>query len=281
MTDVFTKLSLYLQYPFVRYALAAGVLIALSASILGVTLVLKRYSFIGDGLSHVAFGAMAIASVLNLVSDMAVVLPVTILSAVLLLRGGKNKKTKGDADIAMLSVGTLAIGYLIMSIFSTSPNVSGDVCSTLFGSSSILTLSKEDVWLCAIMSGIVLLVFALLYNKIFLVTFDENFARGTGTHADFYNTIIAIITAVIIVLAMNLAGSLLTSALIVFPAVSAMRISKSFKSVIIVSGIFSVVCTFLGMIISILISAPVGPMIVAVDIIGYLTFILISKIKKL
>jgi zinc transport system permease protein len=277
MTDIFLKLSEYMAYPFVRYALAASVLIALCSSLLGVTLVLKRYSFIGDGLSHVAFGAMAIASVLNFAADMIIVMPVTIISAVLLLRTGRNAKIKGDAAIAMVSVGTLAVGYLIMNIFSASPNISGDVCSTLFGSTSILTLSKGDVWLCAAMSVIVILVFVFLYNKIFAVTFDEAFAAATGVHAEFYNSLIAVITAVIIVLAMNLAGSLLTSALIIFPALSAMRIFKSFKSVIVCSGVISVVCTALGMVISILASAPVGSTIVVVDIFAFALFTLIGK----
>lgn len=280
MSDIIIKLSEYFSYPFVRYALAAGVLIALCSSLLGVTLVLKRYSFIGDGLSHVAFGAMSVAAVLNLFSDMIIVMPVTAAAAVLLLRGGRNTKIKGDAAIAMVSVGTLAIGYLIMNIFSSSPNISGDVCSSLFGSASILTLSREDVWLCAVMSIIVLLIYIFLYNKIFSVTFDEDFAAATGMHTEFYNTLIALVTAVIIVLAMNIAGSLLTSALIIFPALSSMRIFKSFKSVIICSAVVSVVCAALGMIVSILFSAPAGSMIVAVDILAFALFTAAGKLKK-
>lgn len=167
------KLGMYLQYPFVRYALIVGVLIALCSSLLGITLVLKRFSFIGDGLSHVAFGAMAIASVLNLTNETLLVLPITVISAVLLLRTGQNAKIKGDAAIAMISVGALAFGYLIMNIFSTSSNLSGDVCSTLFGSTSILTLNKWEVWLCTVLSVLVAAIFILFYNKIFAVTFDE------------------------------------------------------------------------------------------------------------
>ena len=279
MTEIILKLAEYMAYPFVRYALIAGVLTALCSSLLGVTLVLKRYSFIGDGLSHVAFGAMAIASVLNLVSDMVVILPVTIIAAILLLKGGRKVKIKGDAAIAMLSVGALAIGYLFMNIFSSSPNLSGDVCSTLFGSASILTLSKTDVWLCVGLSALVLAIFIVLYNKIFAVTFDEAFAAAVGIHTEIYNLLISVITAVIIVLAMNLVGSLLTSALIIFPPLSAMRLFKSFKGVIICSAVTSVICTALGMVISILVSAPVGSVIVAVDIVVFLIFSLISCAK--
>ena len=266
---IFDKFMMYLQYPFVRYALIVGILIALCSSLLGVTLVLKRFSFIGDGLSHVAFGAIAIASVFNLTNKMLLVLPVTIISAVLLLRTGQNAKIKGDAAIAMISVGTLAFGYLIMNIFSTSSNLSGDVCSTLFGSTSILTLTQKEVWVCIVLSIAVVIIFVLFYNKIFAVTFDENFAKAAGTSADTYNLLIAIVIAVIIVLAMNLVGSLLISALVIFPALSAMRIFRSFKSVTIFSAILSVICAFGGMVISILAGTPVGSTIVAVDVAAF------------
>ena len=268
----------YLQLPFVRYALIVGVLIALCSSLLGVTLVLKRFSFIGDGLSHVAFGAMAIASIINLTNDMLLVMPITIISAILLLWTGQNAKIKGDAAIAMISVGALAIGYLLMNKFSTSTNLSGDVCSTLFGSTSILTLTKTEVWLCIIISIIVVAAFVFFYNKIFAVTFDENFARAIGTKANTYNFIIAVIIAVIIVLAMNLVGSLLVSALIIFPALSAMRVFKSFKAVTLCSVIFSVVCALTGMLISILDGTPVGSTIVAVDIVVFFVFCIIGKV---
>lgn len=272
------QLTLYFQYPFVRYALIVGVLIALCSSLLGVTLVLKRFSFIGDGLSHIAFGAMAIATIFNLTSNMVLVLPITVICAVLLLKTGQNTKIKGDAAIAMISVGSLAIGYLIMNIFSTGPNLSGDVCSTLFGSTSILTLNLVEVWLCIILSIFVVIFFVLNYNKIFAVTFDENYARATGTKVDLYNFIIAIIIAVIIVLAMNLVGSLLISALVIFPAISAMRIYKSFKSVTICSVIISVFSAFVGIIVSILAGTPVGSTIVAIDIVMFLLSVLIAKI---
>ena len=264
------KLFLYLQYPFVRYALIVGVLIALCSSLLGVTLVLKRFSFIGDGLSHVAFGAMAIAAVLRLTNEMALVLPLTIISAILLLRTGQTTKIKGDAAIAMISVGALAFGYLLMNLFPTSSNISGDVCTTLFGSTSILTLTKEEVWLCIGLSAAVLLIFILFYNKIFAVTFDENFAKATGTNADAYNLLIAIVIAVIIVLAMNLVGSLLISALVIFPALSSMRLFRNFRSVTVFSAVLSVVCSLLGLLISILAGTPVGSTIVAVDVIAFL-----------
>lgn len=263
------KLALYLQYPFVRYALIVGVLIALCSSLLGVTLVLKRYSFIGDGLSHVAFGTTAIAAVLNLTNEMLLVLPVTVISAILLLRAGQNAKIKGDAAIAMISVGALAFGYLIMNLFSASSNLSGDVCSTLFGSTSILTLSRREVWLCAVLSVLVVAIFILFYNKIFAVTFDEDFSTATGTKSSAYNLLIAVIIAVIIVLAMNLVGSLLISALLIFPALSAMRLFKSFKSVTICSGVLSVLCAFLGIIVSILAGTPVGSTIVAADVVAF------------
>ena len=254
---MFETLRMYFQYPFVRYALIVGVLIALCSSLLGVTLVLKRFSFIGDGLSHVAFGAMAIASVLNITNNMLFILPVTVICAILLLRAGQNTRIKGDAAIAMISVGALAIGYLLMNLFSTSPNISGDVCSTLFGSTSILTLTKGEVWLCGILSVVVVAIFILFYNKIFAVTFDENFARATGTRANAYN-------------AMNLVGSLLISALVIFPALSAMRLFKSFRSVTISAAVLSVLSAAAGILISILAGTPVGSTIVAVDIAVFL-----------
>lgn len=267
---MFETLRMYFQYPFVRYALIVGVLIALCSSLLGVTLVLKRFSFIGDGLSHVAFGAMAIASVLNITNNMLFILPVTVICAILLLRAGQNTRIKGDAAIAMISVGALAIGYLLMNLFSTSPNISGDVCSTLFGSTSILTLTKGEVWLCGILSVVVVAIFILFYNKIFAVTFDENFARATGTRANAYNLLIAVVIAVIIVLAMNLVGSLLISALVIFPALSAMRLFKSFRSVTIIAAVLSVLSATAGILISILAGTPVGSTIVAVDIAAFL-----------
>ena len=273
------KLSLYLSYPFVRYALIVGVLIALSSSLLGVTLVLKRFSFIGDGLSHVAFGAIAIAAVLHLSNDMPLVLAITVLSAVLLLRVGQNAKIKGDAAIAMISTGALAIGYLLMNLFPTSGNVSGDVCTTLFGSTSILTLTRVEVWLCVALSAVVLAVFLLFYHRIFSVTFDESFAQATGVDARRYNLLIAVITAVTIVLAMNLVGSLLISALVIFPALSAMRVFKSFRSVTLCSAALSVCCALLGIVVAILAGTPVGSTIVAADIAAFGVFSLAGMLS--
>lgn len=274
------KIALYLQYPFVRYALIVGILIALSSSLLGVTLVLKRFSFIGDGLSHVAFGAMAIAAVLDLSDDMLLVTVITVASAILLLRTGQNTKIKGDAAIAMISVGALAFGYLIMNIFSTSSNLAGDVCSTLFGSTSILTLTKNEVLLCIILSVLVVAIFVVFYNKIFAVTFDESFAKAAGTRADAYNLLIAVVIALVIVLAMNLVGSLLISALVIFPALSAMRIFRSFLMVTVFSAVFSVLCAFLGIMISIVAGTPVGSTIVAVDVAGFALCALAGAIRK-
>ena len=279
MSEVFVKLYNYLQFPFVRYALIVGVLIAFCSSLLGVTLVLKRFSFIGDGLSHVAFGAMAVAAVAGLTNDIPVVLIITTASAVLLLKAGQNAKIKGDAAVAMISVGALAIGYLLMNVFSKSANVSGDVCTTLFGSTSILTLNKTKVWLCVILSVIVTLVFIIFYNRIFAVTFDENFARATGTKASVYNLMIAVIVAAVIVLAMNLVGSLLVSALVIFPALSSMRVFKTFKSVTVCSALISVLCSLLGILISIVASTPVGSTIVLVDILAFLVFYTVGALK--
>lgn len=296
MTEMLDTLSRYLQYPFVQKALIVGVLIALCSSLLGVSLVLKRLSFIGDGLSHVAFGALAVSSILagfiktagtqNAVllwiseNEMVVILPITVITAVLLLRSGGNGKIKGDAGLAMLSVGALGLGYLLMNKFSTSGNVSGDVCTTLFGSTSILTLSNTDVTVCIVMSVIVIAVFCLFYNRIFAVTFDESFAGATGTNAAGYNMLIAVITAVIIVLAMNLVGSLLISALVIFPALSAMRVFKSFRKVVISSAIISVFCSALGILVSIVASTPVGSTVVAIDIIVFIIFSILGMIKK-
>ena len=274
------KLNFYFQYPFVRYALIVGILIALCSSLLGVTLVLKRFSFIGDGLSHVAFGAMAVASVLNFTNNMIFILPVTILCAILLLRTGQNTKIKGDAAIAMISVGALAIGYLLMNIFATGPNLSGDVCSTLFGSTSILTLTKEQVVLCCVLSVIVVLVFILFYHKIFCVTFDETFAKATGMNTDFYNLLIAVITAVIIVLAMNLVGSLLISALVIFPALSAMRMFRTFLKVTICSAVLSVTCALVGILVSVLAGTPVGSTIVATDMAAFLVSCMVGRFMR-
>lgn len=269
----------YLSYPFVRYALIVGVLIALCSSLLGVILVLKRFSYIGDGLSHVAFGAMAISAVVGLTDNMALTLPITIVCAILLLWTGQNTKIKGDAAIAMISVGALAVGYLLMNLFPTSSNISGDVCSTLFGSMKILTLTKNEVILSIVLSVVVVLLFVLFYNRFFAVTFDESFAKAVGTKTNLLNLLIATVIAVIIVLAMNLVGSLLVSALVIFPALSAMRIFKSFRSVTICSAVISVVCALLGIVLSLLLGTPVGSTIVVTDIAAFIICIIVGKIR--
>ena len=284
MRELFEQIATYFQFQFVQYAFIVGILIALCSSLLGVTLVLKRFSFIGDGLSHMAFCTMAVAAVINLTNSMILSLPITIIAAVILLRSSTNAKIKGDAAVAMLAVGSLAMGYLLMNVFPTSSNVSADVCTTLFGSISILTLSTFEVWMCFGLSLLTVVVFIVFYNKIFAVTFDENFARATGVKANWYNLLIAVVTAIIIVLAMNLVGSLLISALIIFPALSSMRVFKSFKSVTISSAIISVVCTAIGILVSIMAGTPVGPTIVLADIVTFLVFLLvgfiISRIRK-
>ena len=270
MNEIFAKLAMYMEYPFVRYAVIVGVLIALCSSLLGVTLVLKRFSFIGDGLSHVAFGALSVAAVLGMTNRMTVVLPITLVAAVLLLRAGKEAKIKGDAAIAMISVTSLAFGYLLMNLFSASANVSGDVCSTLFGSTSILTLMEQEVWLSVALSVVILLIFVLFYQKIFAVTFDEDFARAVGTNAGRYNLIIAVVVAVIIVLAMNLVGSLLISAFVIFPALSSMRLFHTFFSVTVCSAVLSVLCALSGILLSVLAGTPVGATVVAMDAAAFL-----------
>lgn len=279
MPEIVEKLSFYMEFPFVRYAIVVGVLVSLCSSLLGVTLVLKRYSYIGDGLSHVAFGALSVAAVLKVMNNMLVILPVTAAVAVLLLCTGKNARIKGDAAVAMVSVGALAIGYLLMNIFSTSANISGDVCTTLFGSTSILTLKLEEVVLCIVLSCVVLFCFVLFYNKIFTITFDENFAQATGVNTTLFNLLIAVIVAVIIVLAMNLVGALLVSALVVFPALSAMRVFKSFRAVTVAAAIISVVCSLVGIVVAILAGTPVGSTIVAADIVAFGLFYSVSLVQ--
>ncbi len=291
--ELFDTLSYYMQNAQVRNALIVGVLVALCASLLGVTLVLKRFSFIGDGLSHVAFGAMAISSVTGVLvsawkpiidstNNMIIVMPITVLSAVLLLRTGQNAKIRGDAAVAMISVGALAVGYLLMhlDIFPSNGNVAGDVCTTLFGASNILTLTAGDVTFCVVVSVLVMAAFVLLYNKLFAVTFDEDFATATGTNANVYNLIIAIIIAVIIVISMNFVGSLLVSALIIFPALSAMRVLKNFKAVTVCSACLSVLCASLGFFVSLLLETPLGATMVAVNIVCFGVFSLIGAVKN-
>lgn len=277
MSALLDKLTLAFSYPFVRYALIVGVLVALCASLFGVTLVLKRFSFIGDGLSHVAFGAMAVAGVLKLTNNLPLVLALTVAAAVLLLRTGQNTRLKGDAAIAMYSVGALALGYLLMSVSSGSANLAGDVCSTLFGSTSMLTLTRDEVLLCVVLSAVVLALFVLLYHRMFALVFDESFARATGAPTELYNLLIAVVVAVIIVLGMHLIGSLLISALILFPALSAMRVFRSFRAVTLCAALLAVSCALLGLLASILADTPVGASIVAVNILAFAVCCLVGR----
>ena len=280
---IIEKLQMYFQFDFVRRAFVVGILVALCAALLGEILVLKRFSFIGDGLSHVAFGAMAVAGVVGVTNEMVIVMPVTIACAVILLCSSENSKIKGDAAVALISVSALALGYLVLNVFSSvtnSSNISGDVCSALFGSTSILTLSKAEVWLCVGLAVAVIVMYVVFYNKIFAMTFDQNFARATGTKVKTYNAIVAVITAVIIVLAMNLVGSLLISALVIFPALSAMRVFKSFLSVTVCSAVVSVVCAVLGLLTAILFGTPIGSTIVAVDLVCFGIFSAVGAIMR-
>ena len=269
-------LAEYLEQPYVQKALLVGVLISMCTALLGVTLVLRRFSFIGDGLSHVAFGAMAVAAVVGLTNDMLLVMPVTIVCAVLLLSVGQHAKVKGDASVAMISVGALAVGYLLMNRFPPSgrSNITVDVCATLFGGTSILTLRPEEVILSIVLSIVVVVFFLFFYHKIFAVTFDESFATATGTKTRLYNLLLAIIIAVVIVLAMKLVGSLLISALVVFPALSAMRLFKSFRSVTICAACLSVICTVAGFLSAAMFSTPVGSTIVVANIAVFALFTL-------
>lgn len=277
--DLFETFFGYLQYGFVQRAFVVGILISLCASLLGVMLVFRRFSYLGDSLSHVAFGAMAIAAALNFSDDLLVMLPVTILCAVFLLRSGNGSLIKGDASIAMMSVGSLAMGYLLMNLFSKKANLSGDVCSTLFGSTSILTLSLLDTVLCASLSIVVILLFVVFYNQIFAVIFDETFAKASGIPVEAFNLFAAIVTATVIVFAMRLVGSLLVSALIIFPTVSAMRLFKSFRGVTLFAVVLSVLCTAIGIVIAILAGTPVGSTIVGINLVAFLVCSVFRRVR--
>lgn len=277
--DLFETFFGYLHYGFVQRAFVVGILISLCASLLGVMLVFRRFSYLGDSLSHVAFGAMAIAAALNFSDDLLVMLPVTILCAVFLLRSGNGSLIKGDASIAMMSVGSLAMGYLLMNLFSKKANLSGDVCSTLFGSTSILTLSLLDTVLCASLSIVVILLFVIFYNQIFAVIFDETFAKASGIPVEAFNLFAAIVTATVIVFAMRLVGSLLVSALIIFPTVSAMRLFKSFRGVTLFAVVLSVLCTAIGIVIAILAGTPVGSTIVGINLVAFLACSVFRRVR--
>ncbi len=278
---MFDRLSEYFTFPSVRYAVIAGILISLCAGLLGVILVLKRYAMIGDGLSHVAFGAMAVAAVVGW-APMTVAIPVTVGVAILLLLAGEKRLIKGDSAIAMLSAGALAVGYLLLNLFPSSEtgSLSGDVCASLFGSTSMLTLDTADVWLCVGLSVAVMGFFALFYHKIFAVTFDEAFATTSGVRVRLYNFLIAAVSGIVIVLAMKLVGALLISSLIIFPALSSMRVFRSFRAVVLCSGILAVAGSLIGLLAALLLSTPTGASVAVAQILIFSLFTLIGKIKK-
>ncbi len=271
----------YFSFPSVRYAVIAGILISLCAGLLGVILVLKRYAMIGDGLSHVAFGAMAIAAVVGF-APMTVAIPVTVAVAVLLLLADEKRLIKGDAAIAMLSAGSLAVGYLFLHLFPSNGtgSLAGDVCSSLFGSTSMLTLDTADVWLCVGLSAAVIGFFAVFYHKIFAVTFDGAFAATSGVRVRIYNFLIAAISGIVIVLAMKLVGALLISSLIIFPALSAMRVFRSFRAVVLCAGLLAVTGSLVGLLAALLFSTPTGASIAVVHILIFGIFSLVGKIRK-
>lgn len=270
MLEVITEIF---SHSFMVRAVIVGLLVSLCASLLGVSLVLKRYSMIGDGLSHVGFGALAIATALN-VAPLLVSIPIVVISAFLLLRISENSKIKGDAGIALISTSALAIGVIVISM-STGMNT--DVHNYMFG--SILAMSDSDVILSIVLSIVVLILFIVFYNRIFAVTFDENFSKATGLRANTYNMIIALLTALTIVLGMRMMGSLLISSLIIFPALTSMRICKNFKSVVISSAIISVICFFIGIVASYSYDTPVGASVVVVNIVVFFIYTIIGLIK--
>ena len=263
MIDLFLQM---LSYPFLTRAIVVGTLVSLCASLLGVSLVLKRYSMIGDGLSHVGFGALAIATAAN-AAPLVVAIPIVVAAAVLLLRLSENSKIKGDAAIALISTGALAIGVMAISL-SNGTNL--DVYNYMFG--SILAMSRGDVRLSVVLAAAVLTLYVIFYHKIFAITFDENFARATGVKAGWYNMLIALLTAITIVLGMRLMGTLLISSLVIFPALTSMRILKSFRSVVICSAVLSVLCFLIGIFFSYIWSTPTGASIVCVNIAAFFVF---------
>lgn len=263
-----------MSYPFLVRAIVVGILVALCAVLLGVSLVLKRYSMIDDGLSHVGFGTLAIATAFH-VAPLQISIPVVVLAAFFLLRLSENSKIKGDAAIALISTGSLAVGVMVISI-TTGMNV--DVCNYMFG--SILAMSKDDVTLSVILSIVVLVLYILFYSKIFAVTFDESFSKATGIKAGVYNMLIALLTAITIVLGMRLMGALLISSLIIFPSLTSMRIFKSFKSVVICSAMLSVICFLVGIVISYIYSTPAGASVVSVNIIAFLIFSVLGMVVR-
>ncbi|MCI5955995.1 MAG: metal ABC transporter permease [Clostridiales bacterium] len=267
-------LSTMFSYHFMVRALIVGVLVSLCAALLGVSLVLKRYSMIGDGLSHVGFGSLAVATAMGL-SPMAVTIPVVVVSAFLLLRLSNRGKLKGDAAIAMISTGALAVGVIVLSL---STGMTSDVNNYLFG--SVLAMSASDVRLSVVLAAVVLVLFAVFYRRIFAVTFDETFARATGGHAEWYNMLLALLTAVTIVLGMRVMGAMLISSLVIFPALTAMRVCRSFRGVTLCAAAVAVVCYFVGLCGSYWLSTPAGASVVVVNILAFLVFAAIAKLRR-
>ena len=271
----------YLSFPFVRNALVAGVLISLCAALLGVSLVLRRLSFIGDGLSHVAFGAMAVATVLDFAGDLSLSLPITVACSLILFMTGRTSQTKGDAALAMLSVGAMAIGYMLMNVFPSSSNVTGDVCTTLFGYMTILTLTTGELWTCVILSLAVILFQLLTYHRSFEFAFDDEFARASGGGVTVFNMFSAVVVAVVIVISMRLVGTLLVSALLVFPAVSALRMCRSYLAVTLCSAILAVSGALVGILAAVVAGTPVGATIVVVNMTVFLVCYVIGRMRKM
>ncbi|MBQ5735932.1 MAG: metal ABC transporter permease [Lachnospiraceae bacterium] len=261
------------SYPFMVRAIIVGSLVSLCAALLGVSLVLKRYSMIGDGLSHVGFGALSVAAAMN-VAPLKIAIPVVIIAAFFLLRISSNSKIQGDAAIALISSSSIAAGVIVTSMTS---GLNADVYSYMFG--SILAMGKSDVFMSIVLSVIVLLIYVLFYNKIFSITFDQNFSKATGIKTDFYNTLISILTAVTIVVGMRIMGTMLISSLVIFPTLTSMRLFKSFKSVVISSAIISIICFTIGIIVSYIMNFPAGASIVAVNLVAFIVFVIIGKIR--
>ena len=261
------------SYSFIMRAVIVGILVSLCSSVLGVSLVLKRYSMIGDGLSHVSFGALAIAAALNS-SPLMVSVPIVVIAAFFLLKISKNSFLGGDAAIAIFSSSALAVGIVVTSMTS---GINADICNYMFG--SILAMSESDVYISVILSSVVLILYLLFYNRIFAITFDENFSRATGSHTDLYNMAVAVLTAITIVLGMRIMGALLISSLIIFPALSAMRICRFFRGVILCSAIISVLCFFTGIVLSYALEVPVGASVVLVNLAVFMLSSLRAKIK--
>ncbi len=274
------QLRYYFSFSFVWYALIVGICIALASSLMGVTLVLKKQSFIGDTLSHVAFVAMSVGMIANFSNNMTLVLPITIFTAILVLNAKDDAKIKGDSMLALISTSTLAFGYLIINRFSTSANVTGDVCATLFGSTSILTLKMTEVILSVVLSMVVVVIYVMFYNRIFAVTFDEPFLKASGMNTKKYNLLMSVLIASIITLGMKLVGSLLISALIIFPAITSMQLFTEFKKVVVSSALISVFCAAIGILGSIFWSTPVGCTIIGINVTVFIISLVMGQIKK-